>query len=468
MTAALIAALSDADLTALVKDAFFWGMHPVGIYEGRYVYTQLKTHPNYVGDGRLKWDRKPRLASDRSVTTPNATTLYGFGYADLSREPIVVDIPPVPDRYFSFQTADQFPRWFMQVGNQFTGRDAQRYLIVGPDFRGPYAKGFAAAQIYQSASSCIIMAFRYALRSNEPGELAAVNALMDVTTVAPLSFWEKNGRRPIRAEDQPIVEPSYATLPRMADLVEIATKLTAIDLLQMVSLVLNDPTMTLRSDSAKEIATLARLSRLGLAPGVKFDPAWLSDQQTTVVEAAFAEAKQESAKHMMTAMVDRNGWQGDNEMVQDINDYVRQGYYGLTTIGAPIPKRSHSGAFGFVDTNRKPLDGASNYTMTFRLDDMPPVSEFWELPLYDENGYFYDNAINRYSINSFMLDRGDLHVADGTLVIYIQHDRPSDPNQLKNWLPAPEGRFRFAFRFYGPEGSLIDWTYDMPGVVKSQ
>ena len=104
--------------------------------------------------------------------------------------------------------------------------------------------------------------------------------------------------------------------------------------------------------------------------------------------------------------------------------------------------------------------------MTFRLDDMPPVTEFWELPIYDESGYFIDNPINRYSINSFMLDRGELHTSDGSLVIYIQNQKPIDPNQLENWLPAPKGNFRFAFRFYGPKGKLIDWTYDMRGIVR--
>ena len=462
-----IAGLGDQELRDLVKLAFFWGMHPAGTYEGRYVYTQFKSHPNYVGDGRLKWDRKPRTAADKSVSTPNATTLYGFGYANLLREPMVVDLPDVPDRYYSFQAADQFPRWFMQVGNQFTGRDAQRYLIVGPDFRGPYPEGFAAAQVYQSPSNCVVMAVRYALRSTEPSELAAVNALQDKTTVAPLGIWEKNGRKSIRAEDQHVIEPDYATFPHMANLVEIATNLTGIDLLQLVSLVLNDPTMTLRSDSAKEVATLAKLSKLGLAPGVRFDPTWLSDAQKKIVDAAFAEAKAESTRHVQSAFIDRNGWLADNEMLQDINDYVRQGYYGLTTIGAPIPKRSHSGAFCFTDTDHKPLTGNAKYAMTFRLDDMPPVTEFWELPIYDESGYFIDNPINRYSINSFMLDRGELHTSDGRLVVYIQNQRPTDPNQLKNWLPAPKGGFRFAFRFYGPKAMLIDWTYDMPGLVRT-
>ena len=59
------------------------------------------------------------------------------------------------------------------------------------------------------------------------------------------------------------------------------------------------------------------------------------------------------------------------------------------------------------------------------------MAEFWELPIYDENDYFTDNAINRYSINSFMLKRRDLYVEDGKLAFYVQQDKPTDPNQLK-------------------------------------
>ena len=58
---------------------------------------------------------------------------------------------------------------------------------------------------------------------------------------------------------------------------------------------------------------------------------------------------------------------------------------------------------------------------------IPPVTEFWEIPLYDREGYFVDNPINRYSINSWMLARGKLHSADGNLVIYVQNEEPKDP-----------------------------------------
>ena len=78
------------------------------------------------------------------------------------------------------------------------------------------------------------------------------------------------------------------------------------------------------------------------------------------------------------------------------------------------------------------------------------MREFWEIPLYDREGYFHDNPIDRYSLNSYMLKQGKLHTADGKLVIYVQNDEPKDANQRKNWLPAPKEGFQFAARFYGP------------------
>ena len=39
-------------------------------------------------------------ALPRVVTTPNATTLYGFGALDLSKEPVVITVPEIKDRYW--------------------------------------------------------------------------------------------------------------------------------------------------------------------------------------------------------------------------------------------------------------------------------------------------------------------------------------------------------------------------------
>jgi hypothetical protein len=105
-----IADLRDAEVHDLVKLTFFWGMLPAGYYEMRYVYTQLKTHPNCVGVGRMKWDRQPRHASDRSSTTPNATTLYGFGFYDLDTEPVAIITPEILRRRVQRKGSDETNR----------------------------------------------------------------------------------------------------------------------------------------------------------------------------------------------------------------------------------------------------------------------------------------------------------------------------------------------------------------------
>ena len=105
--------------------------------------------------------------------------------------------------------------------------------------------------------------------------------------------------------------------------------------------------------------------------------------------------------------------------------------------------------------------------MTFSADDLPPVRNHWELPIYDADGYFVANEIDRYSLDSYMLDRGELHVADGEIVIPIQTDRRATAEETRNWLPAPPGPFRFAARYYDPDAPLIDGSYQMPAVIRT-
>jgi hypothetical protein len=162
----------------------------------------------------------------------------------------------------------------------------------------------------------------------------------------------------------------------------------------------------------------------------------------------------------------RNGWKFDTDLGYKDTNWQWRAWAGLQAVLAPVPSRSHTAANCWDDSDGRPLSGEHRYTITFDLNDMPPVSEFWEMPLYDTEGYFYDNPIDRYSLNSFMLERGQLHIEDDKLVIYVQHDEPADPKQRQNWLPSPRDGFRFTARFYGPATPLIDASYDMPGVVR--
>jgi hypothetical protein len=90
-----------------------------------------------------------------------------------------------------------------------------------------------------------------------------------------------------------------------------------------------------------------------------------------------------------------------------------------------------------VDGQGNPLDGGRHgYTVRFPPGQLPPARFFWSATAYRlPEILLIDNPIDRYSIG----DRtpGLVHDPDGGLTLRIQHQRPGDPEQAANWLPAP-------------------------------
>jgi hypothetical protein len=98
------------------------------------------------------------------------------------------------------------------------------------------------------------------------------------------------------------------------------------------------------------------------------------------------------------------------------------------------------------------------------LDQPPPAGAFWSLTMYDvPEFYLVENPINRYSIG----DRtpGLVRGANGSVTIMIAKDKPADPDQQANWLPAPAGLFRPIFRIYIPGPEILNGTYPYPAIL---
>jgi hypothetical protein len=462
-------ALPADEIRQLTKEAFFWGMQQAGFYELRYQFTQNERSPAFRGVNRVQRNRKLFTAKQRFATTPNASTLYSGGTFDLSQEPIMIDAAAVTeDRYWSIQAADQYAHWFFFVGSPFTGNQAQQYLIIGPDWKGKLPAQLRATQIIRAPSNAMTMTLRLAVKNAESAEdLAAAGKIMDGVFMAPLSLWEKNGGHPATMDKQPVVKGEYRTFARMAEIGDLTRSMTAIDYLQLTSLVINDSSMTKRSDSLKEVQTLQRLTRLGLREGYLFDPEGLTAEQKQAIEQGFHEARSEARRAVDSGLLDMNGWKLQTSLFYSENDYVLRAGAAEIAWGSPVPFESHTIGFGMVDAEGKTLDSRHTYTLTFDMDKLPPVTDFWEMPLYDDYGYFVDNPINRYSVTSYQLKNGSLYVHDGKLTLYLQRDRPKDASQARNWLPTPaEGIFRLAPRFYGPTAPLIDGSYAMPKIVR--
>jgi len=461
---------SSAETQSVAEQAYTYGLQQVIFYGQRWIYTQndAKDNLSYNGVNRLFNIRKPITPeSGFPVVTPNATTLYGTGFLDLRDEPLVVEMPEIADRYFSLQVMSQYGIFYIMVGNQFNGTKARTYFFLPVGYTGEVPGEFVTTDVIHCTSNTGYIFVRIAVMTGSDDEVRKINAWQDQITITPLSQWLSNGKKGVPNSQIKVVQGKYAEYPRMPEIADgQVDKQTAEDFFTILNLVLNDPTMTPFEDSAKEAKLLAQLKTIGIGKGKDFKWSELDGKTQQALTAGFAAGYKKVKSALKSGLVNMNGWMEVRNAGGFETQWLDRAVMADAGWAGPDRNVSHTGAFRFVDADGNQLDSKNKYTLTFDMDDLPPVSQFWSIPIYNAGGYFVDNEINRFTINSFMVNQDVFDVEDGKLVIYVQHDKPSDPKHAKNWLPAPAGVFRFTARYYGPCMAIIDGSYKMPEPVK--
>lgn len=131
-------------------------------------------------------------------------------------------------------------------------------------------------------------------------------------------------------------------------------------------------------------------------------------------------------------------------------------------LSVPATDRYYMMPMSAVGVDGKPYHGSNRYLLHFDQDQLPPVNGFWSLAMYDSEGYFVENPINRYSIG----DRDKLSFnGDGSLDITIQHETPGDEKE-SNWLPAPGDDFNLVIRLYWPRAEILSGAWNPPALKR--
>jgi hypothetical protein len=117
---------------------------------------------------------------------------------------------------------------------------------------------------------------------------------------------------------------------------------------------------------------------------------------------------------------------------------------------------SASGWGGLPETeayyvNVQPELPVGEYSLT--VGDVP-VDAFWSVSLYNGDGFFAPNDLNRNSVNSITAAKND----DGTTTVHFggTGDHP-------NTLPIMEG-WNYLVRLYRPHPEVLDGTWTFPGI----
>jgi len=432
----------------LATDAYIYGYPLVTMEMTRRVITNAATVEGTHGPmGHIIKLRQYPDAAFRDVTAPNADTLYTTSFFDVGKEPYVLSVPDMKDRYFLLPMLDGWTNVFQVPGKRTTGTGPQTYAITGPGWTETLPAG--VKQLKSPTSLVWLLGRIYC--TGTPEDYAAVHALQDQYKLVPLSAYGQAAYTPPPGRVDPSIDMKTAVREQV-DRMDAVAYFTLLAQLMKT----NPP-------SAADAPALAKFARIGLVPGQDFDASKL---------------KADFAKRIPEIAVDRIMIQFKiNKDVKDVNGWgftTKTGLYGtdylmralVTAIGLGA-NRPQDAVYptSQKDTDDKIYDGANKYVMRFPKGQTPPVEGFWSLTMYDSNYFFVANPLNRYSISP----RQNLKTnPDGSTDLYIQKDSPGADKE-SNWLPAPAGKFILMLRMYWPDESapsIIDGTWTIPPVKK--
>lgn len=360
-------------------------------------------------------------ASARLVTTPNNDTLYSSAWLDLSLGPVEIELPDPGGRYVSLAVLDLYTNNFIVTGSG-VGKGRRLVRIVPPDWQAG-AEEVVAPTWWAWAQVRTLVA--------GAGDLAAARALQNgIVLRGPIG----RGPAPTASEADPYLE--------------------------MMSI---DAALRGEAPPLPEARDFLRsLAEAGLT----------SERLRTADEtmhSAVSKGVTAARASIMARLADDTAYGGWIYQAPNLGDFGTDFLYRASIahwgLGA-LPMHEAMYMRAVTKELERTFDGTASHVLRFAQGQMPPVSAFWSLSLYevDEDGrlYFTNNPIGRYAIG----DRtpGLVAAADGGLEIWMSASEPPEGRRT-NWLPAPPGPFALVLRAYLPEASLRDGRYRLPPVI---
>ena len=125
-------------------------------------------------------------SSNLATVGVNHDTLLTVGWLDLRKEPLVLHVPDMNDRYYSVQFTDPSNNTiFAYVGKRTTGTSAGDFLITSPGWQGTVPTG--VTQISSPVKAVLVIG-RTLVESDS--DVATAYELSKRIQLTPLSQWE--------------------------------------------------------------------------------------------------------------------------------------------------------------------------------------------------------------------------------------------------------------------------------------
>jgi hypothetical protein len=384
---------------------------------------------------------------NKAVVLGNRNTLYCVGWLDLSKGPVLFEIPDMGKRYYVMPLIDAWTNTFKSIGSRTTGQGSQKYVLVNKHYKGELPKGYERVDC---PTNLVWITGR--IEADNEQDIKVADGLQKLYK---LVTWEeeKTGVDPFKD-----FKPDFHAM-EVKKPVPYSLKMKPEIFMNTFFEVFNSneslPGDKVFLDSLKkggvDLEILKSFKEISEA-NRKLISSAVEAQQKDYLES-FYEGKSQTKP--WTFNIEEMGTWGKN--------YHRRAYWAIWGLGANLVEDAVYGV-SQLDDSLNQLDSDNIYRIHFGKNGTPEVGGFWSITAYDIDGYLEKNNIDRYSTGSNM---SLTYNQDGTLDIYLSATKPNGVANY-NWIPVPKNKFKLLFRMYWPKESVLNGSYRLPVVTKEK
>ncbi|MGE8064796.1 DUF1254 domain-containing protein [Pseudomonas sp. NPDC089569] len=402
----------------------------------------MDAHLHQIGAAELETVLYQNFSDKKGILTANLTTPYLITFGNLSKGPIVLEMPVGNT---AGMVMDFWQRPMTDIGQAGPDKgQGAKYLLVGPGRTAPKAPGYRVVQVRTNN-------FFAGIRVLDPGEdkIAAARKGFRLYPFAQRANPPAQQSRGVDGKTWSQVQPrGLAYWERFNEYMQ------------------QEPV-----DERDRMMT-AMLAPLGLEKGKPFQPG--EREKKLLIDGALmgelmsmniSYAKRfpdsyyrQDAKWAYVIMFDPGQETLNYSQLDERTDYF---YEAVTAASGMVSKTPGVGSAylgAYKDKNDQWFDGSKTYRL--HVPPNPPAKNFWSLTVYDTyDRVQLDNPTQIADISS--RKEGLKKNADGSVDLYVGPKAPS--GWEKNWIETIPQKAWFAyFRFYGPTEGYFQRTYALP------
>ncbi|MCE5294839.1 MAG: DUF1214 domain-containing protein [Chlamydiales bacterium] len=405
------------------------------------------TYTNAPGDFRAPINQ---FASNKTQSTPldsnassNIDVLSSNAWLDLTNDAIVFHIPEIYKRFFLFEIFDGWTNVIKTIDTSTTDGKERNFTITGPNFKGTVPKN--TTHIHSKTNIVCIKGITQCFGA---ADYENMYKIQNGYTLTPVASFGKPYSPPAIVQ----VSPISATKESAHDQVSAMNYTEFFNTFS--SLLEQNPPLV------QDVSISKNLIHLGLLKPL-FDAENTNRATEDGLEDAFKNGKHKINTCYGSVVTKRNSWKMILRKENDFGtDYLRRALLARADLPTSLTQNLLTMTCD-ADSDGFRLNGLRPYRIHIKKEHLPPVNAFWSLTLYNANRSLNLNSENIYAIQSFS---DVLHYnEDGSLDIYIQHDKPKHAKH--NWLPCPKEGFELHLRLYQPQPQVIDGHWMAPSVL---